>query len=519
MHPAIEGLVERVEQALGIINGGLLRRDASQFDKGDMAFIIMAGALTLFMMPGLAFLYGGLVKRKSALSLIWSVSVCNSVVVLQWYLCGYSLAFSSTATNGFIGNFRNLGLRHISGDASPASPLVPELLFSFLQMEFACVTVGILIGAVAERGRLLPAMVFCFFWTTIVYCPLAYWAWNPNGWGFKWGVLDFSGGGPVEIGSGFGGLAYSWVLGRRGDRELVNFRPHSVTLVVLGTFILWFGWVGFNTGSALGANMRAIMAIWNTMLAGAFGGMAWSLLDYRVTRKFGMVGFCSGTIAGLVGATSACGFIPPWAAVIMGIVCGCTSNLATKLKFILGIDDTLDITAAHGIGGIVGLLFNAFFATNAVISLDGVNTTVRGGFLDSNWKQLYIQFAYICAAAAYTFVVTAFIAHLIDMTPGLHLRVSEQEEALGMDETEIGEFANDYIELRRDFINWPSFVGGKSSDRSTFGRITDEDSRNTMATVVPRQKPVLVLKHHSSGDTLNSIMECNMFQEKSGITQ
>ena len=296
----------------------------------------------------LAFLYSGLSRRKSALSLVWAVAASNAVVIFQWWFWGYSLAFSPTATSGYIGDLRSFALRKVLGDRSPGSPLVPELLYSFYQMEFACVTVAILMGALAERGRVLPAMVFTFIWMTLVYCPIACWAWNTTGWGFTWGVFDYAGtstcfpvtslpfsskytgGGPVEIGSGISGLAYSWVLGRRSERELRNFRPHNVSLVALGTFILWFGWLGFNGGSAFGANLRAIMAIWNSMIAAAMSGIVWCLLDFRIERKWSMVGFCSGTIAGLVAATPASGFIPQWAAVIMGIVVGAVANYSTK---------------------------------------------------------------------------------------------------------------------------------------------------------------------------------------------
>ncbi|KIM59180.1 hypothetical protein SCLCIDRAFT_1217969 [Scleroderma citrinum Foug A] len=415
------------------------------------------------MIPGLAFLYSGLSRRKSALSLIWIVSASNAVCIFQWYLWGYSLAFSPTATNGFIGNLANFALTNVLGDPSPGSPLIPDLLYSFYQMEFACVTVGILVGGIAERGRVFPAMVFTFFWMTLVYCPLACWAWNVNGWGFKWGVLDFAGGGPVEIGSGMGGLAYAWVLGRRQQSELHNFRPHNVAMINLGTFILWFGWLGFNGGSAFGANLRAIMAIWNSMLAPAFGGIVWCLLDYRLERKFSMVGFCSGSIAALVAATPASGFIHPWAAIIMGIVSGAVCNFATKFKSFIGIDDTLDLFAEHAVGGVIGLLFNGFFASHTIIALDGVNTNVNGGFIDRNWKQLYIQFAYACAVCGYTFVATAIIAKAIDVIPGLHLRTTPEGEVLGLDETEIGEFANDYIEVRRHFSDWPVF-GDRTSE-------------------------------------------------------
>ncbi|KAJ7456622.1 ammonium transporter, partial [Mycena latifolia] len=436
------------------------QRDASQFDRGDISFIIVAGILVLFMVPGLAFLYSGLARRKSALSLIWAVSGANAVTIFQWFFWGYSLAFSSTATNGYIGNLKNFGLRKVLGDPSPGSPLIPELLYSFFQMEFACVTAGILMGGIAERGRLFPAMVFTFLWVTLVYCPVACWAWSTNGWAFKWGMINyviFSGGGPVEIGSGVSGLALAWVLGHRGKNELLNFRPHNVSMVNLDassylTPGFWFGWCGFNGGSAFGANLRAIMAIWNSMLAAAFGGITWVLLDFRLERRWSMVGFCSGTIAGLVAATPSSGFVPPWASVVIGVMSGSLCNFATKVKFMVGIDDALDLFAEHAVGGIVGLLGNGLFASTDIISLDGVNTSVPGGWVDHNYKQLYMQFAYIVAVCVYTFVVTAALAKTLDFL-GLRLRITPEEERLGMDEVEIGEFANDYVEVRREYTD------------------------------------------------------------------
>ncbi|KAG9223146.1 hypothetical protein CCMSSC00406_0000165 [Pleurotus cornucopiae] len=424
------------------------------FDRGDVAFIIIAGAMVSFMIPGLAFLYSGLARRKSALTLVWAVAASNAVTIFQWYFWGYSLALSRSATNGYIGNLRHFGLRKVLAEPSPGSPLIPELLYSFYQMEFACVTVAILMGGIAERGRVFPAMVFTFVWMTLVYCPLACWAWGANGWAFKWGVMDYAGGGPVEIGSGIGGLAYAWALGRRTEKELINFRPHNVTNVGLGTFILWFGWIAFNGGSAFGANLRAVMATWNSMVAAAFGGMTWCLLDYRIGRRWTMVGFCSGTIAGLVAATPSSGFIHPWASLILGVVAGAICNFATKIKFLVGIDDALDLFAEHAVGGILGLLFNALFADTEVIALDGVNLEVAGGWIDHNWKQLYIQVAYICATCAYTFVMTALLAKGIDIIPGLKLRNDAKGEELGMDEVEIGEFATDYVEARRDYLSW-----------------------------------------------------------------
>ncbi|KAG8957560.1 hypothetical protein FRC00_003804 [Tulasnella sp. 408] len=387
-----------MESATKPVASTLLKRaaDQSAFDRGDVSFILICSALVLFMVPGLGFLYSGLARRKSALSLLWVVVASNAVVIFQWYFWGYSLTFSSTATNGFIGNLNHIGLRNVLNAPSPGSPLIPELLYSFYQLQFAAVTVAILMGAVAERGRVLPAMVFAFIWATIVYAPVACWAWNVNGWGFKWGVLDYAGGGPVEIGSGVGGLAYSWVLGRRAKRELINFRPHNVSLVVLGTFMLWFGWIGFNAGSAFGANLRAAVAGWNTGIAAAFSGIVWCLLDFRHNRKYTM----------------------------------------------------------HGVAGIIGLLFNGIFAADYIISLDEVNTAIPGGFMQRNFKQLYIQFGYVVACCAYVFVVTAVICKVMDYIPGLSLRCTDEAEIIGMDEHDIGEFVQDFVEVRRAFDAW-----------------------------------------------------------------
>ncbi|KAH8890845.1 ammonium transporter MEP1, variant [Thozetella sp. PMI_491] len=423
------------------------------YQSGDQAFIIVASCMVLIMVPGVAFLYSGLARRKSALSLIWVCMMSFSVIVFQWYFWGYSLAFSKSATNGFIGNLHHFGLMNTLGVPSPGSPLIPELLYSFYQMQFCAVTAALVVGATAERGRVVPSMIFCFVWATLVYCPIACWVWNINGWAFKYGVLDYAGGGPVEIGSGVSALAYSWVLGRRNEKMMLNFRPHNISLITLGTILLWFGWLGFNGGSAFGANLRATMACWNSCLTAMFAAMTWCLLDFRLAKKWSLVGWCSGTISGLVAATPASGFITPWASIILGVVTGICCNFATKIKFLVGIDDALDVFAEHAVGGMVGLIFNAFFAADYIIGLDGVNQ-LTGGFLNHNYKQLYIQVAYIVAATAYAFVMSALIAKGIDLIPGLHLRASQEAELLGLDDDQHGEFAYDYVEVRRDYLAW-----------------------------------------------------------------
>lgn len=304
--------------------------------------------MVVVMVPGLGFLYSGLARRKSALSMIWACMGSMSVITFQWYFWGYSLAFSREGTSGFIGDLNHFGLINTLGHPSPGSPLVPELLYAFyqvrvvaisplyhlanvrLQMQFCAVTAAIVAGSIAERGRVLPLMVFMFFWATLVYCPLACWIWNINGWAFKYEAMDYAGGGPVEIGSGLTALAYSMVLGRRQEKMMINFRPHNVSLIVLGTVFLWFGWLGFNGGSSFGANLRAVMAVWNTNLTAMFAAATWTILDWRLARKWSMVGWCSGTISGLVAATPASGFITPWGSVILGVVTGIVCNYGTK---------------------------------------------------------------------------------------------------------------------------------------------------------------------------------------------
>ncbi|KAK9474947.1 ammonium transporter AmtB-like domain-containing protein [Dipodascopsis tothii] len=444
------------------------------YSMGDTAYVMVSAAMVFIMVPGLGFLYSGLARRKSALSLIWACMMGGSMAIFQWFFWGYSLAFSSTATNGFIGNLHAFGLHNVLGAPPAGTPLVPELLFAMYQGMFCAVTVAIVMGGIAERGRLFPALVFSFVWATLVYCPLACWVWNPNGWAFKYGVLDYAGGGPVEIGSGVAGLAYSMVLGRRKEKLLLNYRPHNVSLITLGTILLWFGWLGFNGASSFGANLRAVYACWNSNLTAVCAAFAWCVLDFRLENKWSAVAICSGFISGLVAATPASGFVPLWASVPLGITAGVVCNFATKVKYLVHIDDSLDLFAEHGVAGIVGLIWNAFFAADYVIGLDGVNLNMTGGWLNHNYRQLYVQIAYVLACAGYTFVVTALICLVLNRIPMLQLRATEEAEVKGMDEDQIGEFAYDYVEVRRDFLAWnkPTATEGVVADPEPSGSST-----------------------------------------------
>lgn len=340
-----------------------------------------------------SFFYSGLARRKSALSLIWLSMMATGVTSLQWFFWGYSLAFSHSAGK-YIGDLSNIGFRNVLAQPSVGSPRIPDLMFAVYQGMFAAITyvsdlsppsfpslpdpiesiqdanamtmcsVALAVGAVAERGRMLPCVIFMLVWSTVIYDAIACWTWNPAGWSYSMGGLDFAGGTPVHISSGSAALAYSLMLGKRrghGTHEL-NFRPHNVTQVILGTVFLWVGWFGFNAGSALSASMRAVMAAVVTNLAASVGGVTWCLLDYRLEKKWSAVGFCSGVVAGLVAITPGSGYVPAWSAVIYGVLAGSACNYATKLKFILGIDDSLDIFAVHAVGGLVGNLCTGLFA-------------------------------------------------------------------------------------------------------------------------------------------------------------
>ncbi|KAK3328111.1 ammonium transporter AmtB-like domain-containing protein [Cercophora scortea] len=434
------------------------------YSSGDFAWILTSSALVLLMIPGVGFFYSGLARRKSALALIWLSLMSVAVVGFQWFFWGYSLAFSHTGS-AYIGDLSNFGLMKVLGQPSVGSPKIPDILFCLYQGMFAAITPALAIGAAADRGRMLPALVFIFIWSTIVYDPIAYWTWNAHGWSFLMGGLDFAGGTPVHISSGAAALAYSLMLGKRTGYNKVHglpYRPHNVTHIVLGTVFLWVGWFGFNGGSALAANSRAVMACIVTHIAACVGGFTWCLLDYRLEKKWSTVGFCSGVIAGLVAITPASGFVPPWSAVIFGVVGAVVCNFGTKVKFLLGIDDALDVFAVHAIGGIAGNLMTGLFAANYIAHLDGFSV-IPGGWVNHNYIQLGYQLADSVAGFSYSFGVTCVILFLMNLVPGLSLRASAEEEELGLDDTQLGEFAYDYVEITRQLSDIIPVLAGPSS--------------------------------------------------------
>ncbi|KAG9225593.1 hypothetical protein CCMSSC00406_0003096 [Pleurotus cornucopiae] len=414
------------------------------YNVGDIAWVLTSTALVWIMIPGVGFFYSGLLRRKNALSMLYLSMITMAVVSFQWFFWGYSLAFSDTGSK-FIGDLRYFGMKGVLDQPSAGSTRVPALVFSVYQLMFAAITPMLAVGAFAERARLGPAMAFVFFWSTLVYDPIANWTWNPNGWSFIMGGLDFAGGTPVHISSGTAALAISIYLGKRTGygSERLAYKPHNTSYVVLGTVFLWFGWFGFNGGSALAANLRAAMACVVTNLAASVSGLTWMLWDYRIERKWSTVGFCSGAIAGLVAITPGSGFVGAPAAVLFGFMAGTLCNFATQLKFVFGYDDTLDVFASHAVGGVVGNLLTGLFAQASVAGADG--TIIDGGWLDHHYIQLAYQLADSAAGMGYSFVMTTIILWIMHFIPGLRLRVDEDTEIVGIDDTEMGEYAYDYV--------------------------------------------------------------------------
>jgi len=332
------------------------------YDRGDIAWILVCTALVFLMIPGLGYFYSGMAQSKNALSLIMLCCLSVAIVSVEWFAVGFSLAFSKTG-GLFIGNFDNAFLINVLSEPSVGSAGLPDLLFMVYQGMFAAITPALAVGAAAERGRILPAAMFILLWSLLVYNFVTCWTWSPNGWGTYLGVLDYAGGTPIHITSGVAALVFSFMVGKRKGHGQLEFTPHNMSNVILGTALLWFGWFGFNGGSALGANIRAVVSFVSTNIAASTGGLTWIFLEYVfVNRKVSAMAFCSGAVAGLVTITPAAGFVDIWSSVLFGILGSCVCCASLKLKEWMRCDDALDVFAVHGVGGILGSLLTGIFA-------------------------------------------------------------------------------------------------------------------------------------------------------------
>jgi Amt family ammonium transporter len=404
----------------------------SKFDTGDTAWMIAATALVLMMtLPGLALFYCGMVRKKHVLATMAQSLLCMMLCSILWALVGYTLAFNGDGA--FIGNLDKLMLRGIDMDSVAPSTKIPEMLFMIYQMTFAVITVALVAGSIADRMRFSAFFWFAGIWLLVVYVPIAHWVW---GGGFltvaadKAGALDFAGGLVVHLNAGIAGLVAALVVGKRHGYGTENFSPYDLTLAVIGTGLLWVGWFGFNGGSALGANSRAVFAITATHLAACAGALVWTLLEWWQRGKPSVLGMISGAVAGLGTITPASGFVLPWHGLVIGLLAGAICYWAcTKLKQALGYDDSLDVFGVHGIGGLTGVLLTGVFAVKAVGETSGL--------LEGNPGQMVLQLYGIGATLIWSGIGTLIILKALSiMVP---LRVTHQHEIEGLDVTQHGE--------------------------------------------------------------------------------
>ena len=405
-------------------------------DSGDTAWILASSAMVLLMTPGLALFYGGLVRSKNVAATMMHSFVAMALASVAWVLWGYSLAFGPDVGN-FIGNLDYIGLRGVSAtEAGPYSDTIPHQTFMIFQAMFAIITPALITGAFAERMKFSTLVVFIVMWSTIVYAPLAHWVWGVDGWlGLNgWGALDFAGGSVVHISSGVAALAAAMIFGRRLGYGQAPMEPHSIPLVVLGASLLWFGWFGFNAGSALMSGGSATAAFVATNTAAATAALVWAGFDWYFKGKVGVVGVATGAVAGLATVTPAAGFIGPMPAMVIGLGAGALCYMAIRLKNRLKLDDSLDVWAIHGVGGTWGMLATGLFVGIGFLGLSEL--TLEGM---SRGEQIIRQLAAIGATWAWAFVMTMIILTALKYTMGL--RVEEQEEEEGLDLSQHGETA------------------------------------------------------------------------------
>jgi ammonium transporter, Amt family len=403
----------------------------------DTLFVLISAFLVMLMTPGLAFFYGGMVRRKNILSVLMQCFMAMCLISLQWIFFGYSLSFAPGT--GFWGGWAWSGLNGVGLLPYPDySTTIPHQVFMFYQMMFAVITPALIIGAFAERMKFSAFLVFTLLWATFVYNPICHWIWGSGGWLRQLGVMDFAGGLVVHTSAGISALATAIIIGKRRGLEQAP-SPHNLPLVVLGTGLLWFGWFGFNGGSALAVNGVAINAIIVTNTAAAAAGLSWALLEWVRNGKPTIFGIVTGAVAGLATITPAAGFVSPVSAVLIGIAASvvCFISVAViKPKF--GYDDSLDAFGVHGVGGILGTLATGLFASSAV------NSAGANGMFFNNPKQFGIQCIGVLVTVVYTFVVTFIIYKLVDVFFGI--RVKEKEEAMGLDLTQHRERAYTILE-------------------------------------------------------------------------
>jgi Amt family ammonium transporter len=402
----------------------------AKIEGADTAFVLVSAALVMLMTPGLGLFYGGMVRRKNVLATFQQSFILLGVVAIQWVLFGYSLAFGPDAYKGLIGGLDYIGLNNVGLEPSSYAATIPHQLFMVFQLMFAVITPALISGAFAERMKFSAYVLFTLLWATFVYDPVAHWVWGDKGWIKEMGALDFAGGLVVHIISGIAALCCVLVMGKRKGLGSEDMHPHNLTMTALGTGLLWFGWFGFNAGSALTAGSSAVAAFVNTNTAAAAATVSWSLIEWLHKGKATVLGACTGAVAGLVAVTPAAGFVTPLGAMGIGfLVCVvCYGAIMLKSKF--GYDDSLDVFGVHGVGGMFGAL------AVGLLAKAGISNDINGLFY-GNPKLLVAQATSVGAAALYSFAVTFVLLKLVDALVGLRVKPEEEEE--GLDLTQHGE--------------------------------------------------------------------------------
>ncbi len=402
-------------------------------DTGDTAWILASSALVLLMTPGLAFFYGGMVRSKTVLNMMMMSFAALAIVPVLWVLYGYSITFSPGG-NGALGGFERLGLNNISVDTLYGT--IPEYVFVGFQLMFAIITVALISGAIADRAKFSAWVVFTTVWVSVVYFPVAHWVFDfgdNGGWiATQLEAIDFAGGTAVHINAGAAGLALALVLGKRAGWKRDPMRPHNLPFVLLGAGLLWFGWIGFNAGSALGANGTAALALVNTAVATGAAILGWLLVESVRDKKATSLGAASGAVAGLVAITPAAGSISPFGSIFLGVIAGVLCALAVGLKYKFGYDDSLDVVGVHLVGGLVGTILIGFLAVGDI-----------GLFYGGDASQLGKQVVAALAVLAYSFGLTFLLGKAIDLTMGF--RIDQDDEVIGIDQVEHLETAYDYV--------------------------------------------------------------------------
>ena len=398
-----------------------------ELNPGHTAWMLTASALVLLMTPGLAFFYGGLVRARNVISTLMYSFMAMAVVSIVWVLWGYSLAFGEGSA--FIGDLSFFGLSGIDVNQMEDNG-IPTLLFVIFQMMFAIITPALITGAFVERFKFTTYLVFLVVWVTIVYAPVAHWVWAPEGWLFKDGALDFAGGTVVHINAGMAAVAAALLVGKRRDP---GAEPHNVPYVILGAALLWFGWFGFNAGSGLAANGQGVNAFLVTNTAAAAAALTWGVISQVQTGRMSAVGVASGAVAGLVAITPASGFVGVYGALAIGAGAGLLCYIAVYLRTRVQVDDALEVFAIHGVGGIWGAIATGIFAVAAIGG--------TAGLIEGNAGQLVTQMIAIVATMVYSFVVTLVILKVLDLIPGLGIRVPNDAEDIGLDLSAHGERA------------------------------------------------------------------------------